>query len=54
MCIYNTNTGETKKNLIWRQNLKGETNILYRLITGKVRYFKPLFVIIVMIMAYSL
>jgi len=33
-------------------NLKGETNILYRLITCKVRYFKPLFDIIVMIMAY--
>jgi len=29
--------------------LKGETNILYRLITCKVRYFKPLFVIIFMI-----
>jgi len=28
------------------------TNILYRLITCKVRYFKPLFVIILMIMAY--
>ncbi len=27
-------------------NLKGETNILYRLITCKVRYFKPLFDII--------
>jgi len=27
-------------------NLKGKTNILYRLITSKVRYFKPLFVII--------
>jgi len=33
-------------------NLKGETNILYRLITCKVRYFKPLFVIILLIMAH--
>ena len=32
----------------------GETNILYWLITWIVRYFKPLFVIIYMIMAYSL
>jgi len=32
--------------------LKGETNILYRLSTCKVRDFKPLFAIIVMIMAY--
>jgi len=28
--------------------------LIYRLITCKVRYFKPLFVIILMIMAYSL
>jgi len=34
-------------------NLNGETNILYRLITCKIRYFKPLFVIILMIMSYS-
>jgi len=35
-------------------NLKGDNNILYRLFTCKVRYFKPLFVIIWMIMAYKL
>jgi len=41
-----------KVHLFQQINLKGETNILYRLITCKVRYFKPLFVIILMIMAY--
>jgi len=30
------------------ENLKCETNILYSLITCKVRYFKPLFVIILL------
>ena len=42
-------TGETRKymNIVQKFllfqlfNLKGETNILYRLITWKVRYFKP-------------
>jgi len=33
-------------------NLKGETNILYRLITCKVRYFNPVFVISFVIMDY--
>jgi len=49
-------TGEThaKVHLFQLFNLKGETNILYRLITCKVLYVKPLFVIILMIMAYSL
>jgi len=37
-------------NLKGSQQLKGETNILYRLFTCKVRYFKTLFVIILMIM----
>jgi len=34
-----------KVHLFQKSNLKGEVNILYRLITCKVRYFKPLFVI---------
>jgi len=41
-----------KAHLFQQFNLKGETNILYRLMTCKVTYFKPLFVIIVLIMAY--
>jgi len=43
-----------KVNLLQELNLKNLTNILYRLIACKVRYFKPLFVIILLIMAYSL
>jgi len=43
-----------KVHLFLQLNLKGETNILQRIITCKGRYIKPLFVIIVMIMAYSL
>lgn len=35
-------------------NLKGETNIWYKLITCKAIYFKPLFIIILMIMAYCI
>jgi len=42
-----------KVNLFQQFNLICETNIYYRLITCKVRYFKLLFVIILMIMAYS-
>jgi len=40
-----------KVHLFKQMNLKGETNKLYRLITRKVRYFKPLLVIM-MIMSY--
>jgi len=42
-----------KDHLFQLFNLKGEINILYRLISCKVRYFKPLYVIILMMMAYS-
>jgi len=52
-------TGETQKirisfksSFILVIQLKGETNILYRLITHKVRYFEPLCVII-LITAYE-
>jgi len=42
-----------KVNLFQKFNLKGETNILNRLITCKVRYLKPLFVIVLMTMAHE-
>jgi len=48
-------TGETRAKVHFIEviQLKGETNILNRLITCKVRYFKPLFVIILMIMPFK-
>ena len=42
-----------KSSFVTVNSTEGETNILY-LTTCKVRYFRPLFVIILIIMAYSL
>jgi len=50
---YRRNSHLGKSSFIAVIQLKGETNILYRLITCKVRYFKPFFVTIGMIMAYE-
>jgi len=40
--------------MIYKTNIEIQVNILYRLVACKVRYFKPLFVIILMIKDYSL
>lgn len=40
--------------LFWQFNIKDKVNIFYRLITSKVRYLKHFFVVILLIMIYSL
>ncbi len=58
MFLLNIQVHQKKLNIVKKVNIflslisESETNILYRFITHRVKYFKPLYLEILMIVAY--